>query len=373
MRAIPLSCAVLGATLLVSAPAFAQYNDSAGKSAPRAVAAMPVTQADGTVTMEQREVKPAADRFGNVQGNQYDLARDGAFDGQTVAVLHLYTGEGFDFHLPAAALKEKGFSVYRWSNGVPPVDELSRGLEKASQLWVISGASPMLSAAHLDVIQKFFDRGHGVYVWGDNAPYFADANAVASRLVGATMAGDLPGAQVVGLRRPGAATPGLLQDHLVTTGIEQIYEGITIATVTPGAHMQPLLFGSADNLVTSIYEHDGKRAIVDGGFTRLYVHWDTAGTARYVKNAAAWLANAERFGGAKQPQPALAKVDNPATVAAPAKLDPPAPRVDTSAASPAPAPQQSLRGLWVWLGVATVAIVLMLLRSRSAVGLRASR
>ncbi|MDB4958533.1 MAG: hypothetical protein JWO36_6102 [Myxococcales bacterium] len=39
-------------------------------------------------------------------------------------------------------------------------------------------------------------------------------------------------------------------------------------------------------------------AIFDGGFTRLYLQWDTAGTARYVKNAASWLVNAEKFGDA---------------------------------------------------------------------------
>ena len=314
-----------------------------------------VAQSDGTMKMEEREVKPTSDRFGNVTGSQYDLARDGAFDGQTVAVLQLYTGEGFDFHLPTTALKEKGFSVYRWSNGVPPVDELARGLAKASQLWVISNTTPMLSSAHLDVIPKFFEQGHGVYVWGDNDPYYADANAVAKRLVGATMSGDLPGAQVVGLRHAGTTSPGLLQDHLVTTGIEQLYEGITIATVKPGPNMQPLLFGSADNLVTSMYDHDGKRAIIDGGFTRLYVHWDTAGTARYVKNAAAWLANAERFSDTKpQSQPAAVKADEPV-----------APHVE-AVTSPAAVPQ--VAGLWVWLlGAATIAIGLLLFRSlRSA-------
>ena len=40
----------------------------------------------------------------------------------------------------------------------------------------------------------------------------------------------------------------------------------------------------------------GRRALVDGGFTRLYHKWDSAGTDRYVVNAAAWLANIERFG-----------------------------------------------------------------------------
>lgn len=48
--------------------------------------------------------------------------------------------------------------------------------------------------------------------------------------------------------------------------------------------------------MAAFYDKDAKRAIFDGGFTRLYLKWDTAGTARYVKNAAAWLANAERFG-----------------------------------------------------------------------------
>ena len=63
----------------------------------------------------------------------------------------------------------------------------------------------------------------------------------------------------------------------------------------PNQSLTPLLYGSADNLVTAYYDQDGRRAIFDGGFTRLYNNWDTAGTARYVKNAAAWLANAERF------------------------------------------------------------------------------
>ena len=57
-----------------------------------------------------------------------------------------------------------------------------------------------------------------------------------------------------------------------------------------------LLYGSSGNLVTAIYSERGRRAILDGGFTRLFIDWDTAGTGRYVKNAAAWLTNYERFG-----------------------------------------------------------------------------
>ena len=91
---------------------------------------------------------------------------------------------------------------------------------------------------------------------------------------------------------------GLLPRHLLTTGLEFIYEGITIATIQPNQTLTPLIYGSAGNLVTAVYDRNGKRAILDGGFTRLFLKWDTAGTGRYVKNAAAWLVNVERFGDA---------------------------------------------------------------------------
>ncbi len=46
------------------------------------------------------------DSFGNPLGNEYDLAKDGAFKGYSIAVLHLNTGEGFHFSKPLPALKE---------------------------------------------------------------------------------------------------------------------------------------------------------------------------------------------------------------------------------------------------------------------------
>ena len=151
-----------------------------------------------------------------------------------------------------------------------------------------------LNDKHLAVIKKFFEAGHGVYIWGDNEPYYADANAVGQALVGVTMRGDVRGDQTVGLQKePGKA--GVLRRHLITTGLEYIYEGITIATIDSNQKLTPLIYGSADNLVAAFYDREGKRLIFDGGFTRLYNKWDTAGPGRYVKNAAAWLANVERF------------------------------------------------------------------------------
>jgi len=277
--------------------AHAQYTPAAGKNAPMDEVRKTEYDKSGVAHTTVQLVAPAADPFGNAQGNQHDLAVDGAFKGQTVAVIQLYTGEGFDFSLPRAALAEKGFSVFRWSNGVPTPADLEKSLAKCDQLWLISGENQLLTDAHLKVIKKFFDAGHGVYIWGDNQPYYADANFVAQGLLGTTMTGDVPGDQVVGVEHTVGGV-GLLPNHLLTTGLQHIYEGITIATIAKTPSLSPLIYGSADNLVAAYYDHDGKRAILDGGFTRLYLKWDTAGTARYVKNAAAWLANAERFGDA---------------------------------------------------------------------------
>jgi hypothetical protein len=293
MRTTWIAALALCATLLGTETASAQYNQGAGENRQRE------RDAQGRVVHDEtgRAMPTQApnDGFGNVQGNQFDLAVDGAFEGQTIAVLHLYTQEGFDFHLPKAALAEKGFSVYRWVNGPPSPQELTIALEKACQLWVISSSERLLTDEHIAVIKAFFDAGHGVYIWGDNEPYYADANAVAAALFGTTMTGNLLGNQVVPIST-GAGKPGIIEGHLLTTGLEFLYEGITIATLAPTESLTPLVYGSAGNLVTAFYDHDGKRAILDGGFTRLYCNWDTAGTARYVKNAAAWLVNVERFG-----------------------------------------------------------------------------
>ena len=323
--------ATLGSTATAESP----YSPSAGKSAPMEKRSRQVwDEAAKVMKSEDYEAKPEADRWGNAQGNQHDLAVDGAFKGQTVAVIQLYVDSSFDFSLPKAALAEKGFSTFRWINAPPSPEDLEKGLEKSSQLWLISGSQNLLTPAHVAVIKKFYEQGHGVYIWGDNAPYYADANIVAQALLGTQMHGDVMGDKTVGMLGSDFHAGGIKANHLLSTGLENIYEGITIATIDPSSGLEPLIYGSAGNLVAAYSDHDGKRAILDGGFTRLYMKWDTAGTARYVKNAASWLVNAERFGDAvinpelKKPSgmvpvtsvPAIAM--NPMTAPAPTSATP---------------------------------------------------
>ncbi len=287
------SLLVLLLLLLTSTTAFAQYNASAGQSAPMVQSErVVVDKKSGEKRVEVTYAPPPKDNFGNAAGGGFDLARDGAFEGQTVAVIQLYA---FDFEAARAALKEKGFGVYRWNNTVPSPKELRQKLKKASQLWIISGDQQHLTPEHVAVIKDFYDSGKGLYIWGDNTPYHADANLLISTLFDSSMQGGYWGAKVVNMKIDGAKV-GLLPNHLLTTGLEHVFEGITIAAIKMTGGLKPLIWSSDEQVVTAYYDQGGKRAIIDGGFTRLYNNWDTAGTGRYVKNAAAWLVNVERFG-----------------------------------------------------------------------------
>jgi uncharacterized protein YegL len=233
------------------------------------------------------------DKFGNLAGTEFDLAKDGAFSGYQIAVLHLYTGEEFDFSLPEQALKEKGFSIYRWQNKPPSAKELKQVLDQSCQLWVISDTSVKLKKEHITIIKDFFSSGKGLYLWGDNEPFFADANAISEQLFSIKMSGNEEGDTVV--QKKSSLSSGGFVDHPITTGLDFLYEGVTIATFPTHKDFNVLVYSSCGKPVTVVYDKNNRRAILDGGFTRLYCNWDTAGTARYVKNAAAWLVNYEFF------------------------------------------------------------------------------
>ena len=320
---------LLALCALLSVSAFAQYTPAAGQNTPAAAYIQTLDKETGKVELRRDEKQPVSkDTHGNARGNQYDLAVDGAFDGQTVLIINQV---GYGLTNMRASLKEKGLSSVMYS-AAPPAAELEQALAKSCQLWLLANTGPSLTPEHLTIIKEFFDAGHGVYIWGDNDPYYVDANRLASALVpGLRMEGNLYGNNKVNVADGKGAKVGLRAGHLITTGLEHLYEGITIATIQfnkpdgrnaalydgkdggnrapdPSERndlstrapslpegFTPLLYGSAGNLVTVAYEREGKRLVMDGGFTRLEVSWDEAGTARYVKNAAAWLVHSERF------------------------------------------------------------------------------
>ncbi len=278
----------------------AQYNSCAGKSEVYETTTKEIRNEEtGRVeTVVVQEKVKNTDTYGNPAGSQYDLAVDGAFKGQTVVVLQLCSVSSYNFDLPKAALAEKGFSTYQFKNTAPSPKDLEEALSKACQLWVISDRVQHLNDKHAEIIKHFFDSGKGVYLWGDNDPYHADADFLARKLIGVDMSGTFIGDKNVGFKTD-STNSGMQADHLITTGLEFVYEGITIAKINdPQQVTTPLIWSTDGNVVTAIYENQGQRLILDGGYTRLKYSWNNAGTGRYVKNAAAWLVNYERFGEA---------------------------------------------------------------------------
>ena len=241
----------------------------------------------------------ARDQFGNANGNMFDLGVDGAFKGLTVVVLQMFVGEGLDFVLPKAALEEKGFTVILWQHQPPSPPELRRALDQACQLWVISTSAQRLSDEHITIIDEFYRRGKGLYLWGDNHPLYADANAVLAKIFpneGVRLEGNDPATKTL-TKKTSPNGIGFDSEHFIFTGIENLYEGITIARVLSPerTHITTIAMSSHGHPVTCVLDDGTHRLAIDGGFTRLIPSfWNvTAGTSRFVKNISAWLCGFE--------------------------------------------------------------------------------
>lgn len=237
------------------------------------------------------------DTFGNPLGSEYDLAQDGAFEGQGILIINLCRAPSATLCNVEKALRKKGFSVDVYCGPMLSPSQLKQRLQKKGQVWLISQQVTQVTEAHVAVFREFFEQGHGLYIWGDNDPLNGDANFIISRMFNSSLKGDYIACKVLGVQQ-GEKEPGIIPNHLISTGIVSFYEGHSISKVGMSQCLAPLVYSSDRNIVTAYYEQDGKRALIDGAFTRL---WDgdwgtTAGTERYIVNAAAWLANIERFG-----------------------------------------------------------------------------
>lgn len=235
------------------------------------------------------------DKYGNPEGSQYDLAQDDIFNGDKIIILNLCKTATLDS--VKKALNKKGFSVAINVGKIPSPTQLQKALSSASQLWIISQEQLQFTPEHYDVIKNFFDKGHGLYIWGDNDPLNTNANYIIEKLFNSHLSGNYYARKVLGIQSKTNA-PGIIANHLISTGLISFFEGDSIAKVKLARDLEPLIYSSDGNIVTAFYDKNGKRALIDGAFTRL---WDrdwgqTAGTSRYIVNAASWLANIERFG-----------------------------------------------------------------------------
>jgi len=85
-------------------------------------------------------------------------------------------------------------------------------------------------------------------------------------------------------------------EHLIFAGINFLHEGVTICYPQSDGKLKHLACSSDGHpcisFLDSTPEHG--RVLLDTGFTKLYLNWDSAGQARYVVNGTVYLVDVER-------------------------------------------------------------------------------
>lgn len=293
------------------------------------------------------------DPFGNPVGDEHGLGQPGEFRGKTLLFWSGYTGAGRVFFAPTnplwSALERQGFTVRREFGRFNPA-----WLKTIDQLWILStgrfelpaGVPPELLAfavaqlppelvpsgftlaeyqfvvrATLDVmlspcypldeaaytaIVNFVTAGKGLCLLSDDEPFTVESNELARRLFGVGVGGNYRGDQVAVVRNRKLAPAEVrkfggqyeVADHPLLTGVNFVFEGITVSHVGMSDRLEVALKASNGQAILAVSKVPGQRVVIDCGFTR-YCHGPTertsyiqktAGTVRLGQNIAAWLA-----------------------------------------------------------------------------------
>lgn len=297
--------------------------------------------------------QPVLDRFGNPVGQDIGLGQDGEFKGQRLVFWSGFENAGRVFFAPTnplwKALEAKGFVVRREFGPFKP-----EWLKDADQLWVLStgridlpvGVTPDLLVealsllpaeavpsgftlaeyqfivrATLDVafgpahpldekaykaIEAFVKTGKGVCLLADDEPFTKEADELARRLFGARVSGNYIADKVATVRGRGLAPDVVrkfggqfeIDDHPLLTGVNFLFEGITVSNVSKSEKLDVALRASDGQALVAVSNVQGQRVVIDCGFTR-YCHGPqpqvsyiqkTAGSVRLGQNIAAYLA-----------------------------------------------------------------------------------
>lgn len=252
------------------------------------------------------------DKFGNPQGGDLGLSKDGEFKGKKLLVWGHLKGEHQYVFREAnpmwVALRKRGFEV-QLADKEFPADILL----KFDQFWLISYDQDNLKDADIAVLEKFVAAGKGVYLLADNEPYLAQTNVLARRWFDTDLKGSYHGTQIGFVKTRKLKEEVIkkfngqyaIDDHALLTGVNFVYEGITISHFAETKKLQVIMRGSDGKPLVGVSTVPGKRVIVDCGFTRYFFDERdpegsmsfinrTAGTLRYGENVAAFLQGKEK-------------------------------------------------------------------------------
>ena len=243
------------------------------------------------------------DRYGNPTGREYDLGRDGAFNGFHILIAQFYSDIQFNdtaMQVPIDALKAKGFQVKHVKTENECITELASNRYQIA--WIIS-TNQIENSKFISALTTFHSAGGGIFLFADNTPYVCHASEFLRTKFGITVEGNYYGAQTMTYKENGHQQTGNFGQHEIFTGIANLFEGITICHPvysTPESRMIFVNIATASDGNSSIAVYDPPttsregRLCLDCGFTKLYINWDSAGTARYIVNASCWLLGIEK-------------------------------------------------------------------------------
>lgn len=234
------------------------------------------------------------DKFGNPQGTEFDLGgQDGSRRGGKILLYWTYnytqTGERYTLEDAQEAVAQRGFTmdiVRRWENAQTLSISL---LQRYHQMWFASDRQQHLSEEEVAAVTRFAASSRGLLIWADNDPFYFDANRLATKLANCKFSGNW---YCDKLMRPSAELrPGFFTHHALTTGLESLYEGITLPTIELGPHATAIAQAADGPINMAAVDHSGMRIVLDSGFTKLFEGKfnNTAGTPRYFRNVAYWL------------------------------------------------------------------------------------
>jgi hypothetical protein len=172
----------------------------------------------------------------------FDLGKQGCFKGFHVLIANFYRAAGFDraqFQECLTSLRLLGFTVDEvQSDGSTVLEEkFIKMLDpvKYHVAWIISGQAvdwakslgtnwrsewPAKETSawsrFVNAVTRFHRSGRGLFIFGENDPFFGHANAVLKPLADVILKGDLKGEQKLGPIEDGDHKNGGFRNHLIT-------------------------------------------------------------------------------------------------------------------------------------------------------------
>ena len=256
------------------------------------------------------------DSIGNLAGEQHDWVKKQEFRGKRILLACGYidreSGNGEPFPKVCNVLRRIGFKVdaQQFEGALPPLDDYD-------QCWIVSGSGVSRFAfggtggdsETTKSIRRFLKRGKGVYVLADNAPWLYQANEISTALHSATIQGNYAGEQLIhvaqgqqGFTGAGKKITGMKDgilwaaDHELLSGLNAIYEGVTISHLSESPKLHVVLRASNNLPLVSVSRDSKELVVYDCGFTRMFSKWEEniVSSSRWYQNVAAYLMGKKR-------------------------------------------------------------------------------